>query len=91
MIPCDFPESNVVAGVMADYEHESHVRSLRAYVGTMDGGPLDGVDIVVTAWKPTLEELARLNSGAPVFLSCIGGLPPHFLCTTFEAATTPRG
>jgi hypothetical protein len=46
-------------------------------------------NMVVVAWKPTAEELAALNAGAPVFLTTLGGLPPHFITTDFAAATTP--
>lgn len=44
---------------------------------------MDGAQFVITAWQPSVEELAQLNEGAPVYFMCIGGLPLHTLTTTF--------
>jgi len=69
--------------------HESQVMPIRAYSGMVRGGSLDGCNIVVTAWKPTPAELKALNMGQPLFLSCIGGLPPHFPSVDFDLAIAP--
>lgn len=38
---------------------------------------VDGVAVVISYWKPTAEELALLNAGAPVALSIVGtSMPP---------------
>lgn len=66
---------------------EEQVKTIPGYIGELQGGNLDGGCVIVVAWKPTPDELIDLAQGKPVFLSCIGGLPPHFLSTSFEAAT----
>lgn len=41
------------------------------------GGEVHRVQMMVTAWEPTPDELARLNAGAPVLLHVMGtGHPP---------------
>jgi len=60
---------------------ESQVAPIPASRYQVVGGPCDGVEMVVVAWLPDAEDLARLNAGGPVYLSCIGGLPPHHLTT----------
>ena len=40
----------------------------------------DGTPAVISAWRPTPEELVRLNLGEPIFLSLIGQtMPPAAL------------
>jgi hypothetical protein len=63
--------------------------SVDAFASEALGGSVDGTPFVVVAWMPEPYELARLNDGHPIFLTCMGGLPPHFLSTTFEQATNP--
>jgi len=79
--PCEFAEANVIFGHPPNLE-ESQCASIPACAYQMVGGPLDGVEMVVVAWKPDAEDLKQLNEGSPVFLSIIGGLPPHFLSTS---------
>ncbi len=87
MIPVDFPEANATFLHPPDLE-ESQCQSVRAYRSTVNSGALDGVPIVVTAWKPSDTDIARITSGQPVFLAFIGtGLPPHLLATSFKEAT----
>lgn len=86
MIPTDFPEANKKFVAPADFD-ENQVRTIRGYVGTMQGGSCDGQPIVVVAWCPTEEQLVELATGAPIFLTCFGGLPPHMLTTNFHDAT----
>jgi len=85
MKPANFPESNCVFGAPSDLD-ESQVLSIPAFTGTVIGGNLDGSRLVVVAWLPTPEEIEQLKTGAPVYLTMIGGLAPHFLSTTFQQA-----
>lgn len=85
MIPTDFKESNIKFNPPLDLE-ESQCKTIFGYHGILHGGSCDGSNVVVTAWKPTVEELKKLNDGCPIYLCCIGGLPPHYLCTSFEEA-----
>jgi hypothetical protein len=88
MIPTDFPESNCVFGAPSDLD-ASQVLSIPALAGKIRGGNLDGARFVAIAWKPTPEEIEQIKSGAPIFLSMLGGLAPHFLTTNItEAAYT---
>ena len=88
MMPINFPESNKVFGPPEDLT-ESQVSRIPAYVGENRTGSCDGLPCVVVAWKPEPRELAALNEGSPVFLTILGGLPPHFLTTNFAEATNP--
>lgn len=89
MTPVEFPEANSRFGPPAGLA-ESQVATIFAYQGVVRGGSLDGERLVVTAWKPTLDELRELALGNPVFLTFIGGLPPHMATTDFAVATNPR-
>jgi hypothetical protein len=68
---------------------ESQCMTIPAFVGKVQGGSVDGCDIVVVAWQPSAEELGQLAAGKPIFISMIGGLAPHFLTTDFEQAIKP--
>lgn len=85
MNPVNFPEATVPFGPPADLD-ESQCGVINAFVGRVEGGNVDGARQVVVAWKPTAEELAELNAGGAVYLSMLGGLLPHFLCTSFDVA-----
>ncbi len=62
-----------------------------AFVGEVNSGPCEGVPMIVTAWKPSVEELQLLNEGEAVFIGFLGGtLPPHILGTSFKQVTNPR-
>jgi hypothetical protein len=87
MSPINFSQANFVFGPPPGYD-ESQVMRISAFVGEAKRGSLDGEKIVVVAWKPNDEDLKRLQAGAPIYLSCFGGLPPHSLNTTFEAASS---
>lgn len=82
MKPADFPESNRKFGPPPGMS-ESQVQTIDAYMGKIDRGPLEGAEMVVTAWQPDADDLARLNAGGVVYLSFIGGLPPHCAATQF--------
>jgi len=88
MTPSTFPEANVILGA-PDGLTDTQVIAIPAYAGEVVGGSVDGLRLVVVAWKPSAVELERLNQGGDIFLSCIGGLPPHFLSTTFVEAINP--
>ncbi len=81
MIPCESKEANVLYGPPPGFD-EAQVASIPACRYEMVGGPCDGVEMVVVAWSPDAADLKRLNEGSPIFLSIIGGLPPHFLSTS---------
>lgn len=66
---------------------DSQVGKIAAYHAKVVGGNLDGSDFVVTAWKPSPEDLKALNEGGMIFLSMLNGLLPHFLTTNFNEAT----
>jgi hypothetical protein len=88
MIPLNFPEANTRFKAPAGME-ESQVGTIPAFAGETKSGSCDGVPCVVVAWLPEPRELEALNRGAPVFLTVLGGLPPHFLTTNFAEATNP--
>ena len=68
---------------------EQQAATISAYVGEIKGGTCDGASIVVVAWMPTMDELSEIIQGNPIYLSGIGGLPPHFLTTDFQQAIRP--
>jgi len=88
MNPTHFPQANIKYGPPLDLE-ESQCMTIPAFVGEVKTGSCDGCQLVVVAWLPTPQELAQLNLGNPIYLSVIGGLPPHFLTVDFEQATHP--
>lgn len=88
MSPVHFPESNVILGAPSGLT-DTQVASIPAYVGETIGGSVDGMRLVVVAWKPSAEELKDLNEGGEIYLSCLSGLPPHFLTTKFNEAIRP--
>lgn len=88
MNPVNFPEANTNFGPPPDLV-ETQCRTIPAYLGQAVGGSCDGVSVVVVAWKPDLEELACLVAGGVIYLTCLGGLPPHYLSTNFALARNP--
>jgi hypothetical protein len=64
--------------------------AIPGFVGVVERGSVEGAQVVVVAWKPSPQEIEALSNGSPIFLSCLGGLPPHFLSTDFHAATHPQ-
>ena len=83
MNPADFPESNCIFSYPKD---EVNVGELGAFAQEIIGGPFDGTVQIVVAWQPTLEEIEEIKSGKPVFIACLGHLPPHYVCTDFGTA-----
>lgn len=88
MIPVAFPEANSRFGPPPDLA-ESQCMTIQAFTGVVEKGPVEGAEVVVVAWKPSPQEIEAMSKGSPIFLSCLGGLPPHFLTTDFHAATHP--
>ncbi len=88
MIASNFPQANIIFGP-PEGMHENQVAKIPAYCGKVGGGSCDGLTLVVTAWRPTVQELVDLNAGTPIFLTFVGGLPPHFVSTRFEQAINP--
>ena len=85
MIPIKFPEANTTFGAPSDMD-ESQVMTIPGFAGQVTGGSCDGMPVVVVAWRPTPEELRDIVDGKPIFLSVFGGLPPHYMATSFEQA-----
>lgn len=73
MTAVDFPQANVKT-----------IPSFRAKIG---GGRFDDGELIVVAWRPSIDDLDRLIKGEMVYLTAFGGLPPHFVSTTFKEAT----
>ena len=83
MMPADFPQANAKFRCPNGMD-ESQVITIPGFVGKLDGGNLDGADVVIVAWIPSKEELEDLNNGGAIFLQVLGGLPPHSLTTRPE-------
>lgn len=88
MIPHAFPECNITFTPPEGLD-ESQVMSIAAFTGGVKQGSIDGVPITVVAWTPTEHERKVLALGNPIYLTFIGGLPPHYPSTSFEEATHP--
>lgn len=88
MTPVTFPQQTHIFGKPGSWS-DSQCKPVPAYLGQAQGGSVDGIPIVVVAWQPDAEALAKLNSGEPIFLTMCGGLAPHFLSTSFEEAIRP--
>lgn len=79
-----FPQANIQ--MKAPPDMESCVGSIPAYRAIIQGGPMDGSDVFVLAWRPSEKEIEEIRNGACVYLTCIGSTPPHLLSTSFEEA-----
>lgn len=88
MTPTDFPQSNTTFGPPTDMD-QNQCKPVRAHISRVLGGSVDGAIVVVVAWQPSEQDIVRINSGAPVYLSMMGGLYPHFMTTEFEQAVNP--
>lgn len=101
MIPVQPPVYNAVFQPPEGMDH-TQVFSIHAYRNAVAPGftqhvfggevkdpnsNLDGAAFVVTAWKPTTEELETLNRGGVIYLSCLAFLPCHFLTTDWRIAS----
>lgn len=88
MTSTNFAQANSTFGPPPDLT-DTQCNTIYAYQGRVERGSVEGSPIVVVAWKPDARELARIAAGEPIFLSCLGGLPPHFLSTSFAEAANP--
>lgn len=86
MTPVDFPQVNA-SFAPPDGLQESQVHTIPGYIGMVEQGSVEGLQMIVVAWQPTAGELLQLNAGGRIYLTVLGGLPPHFLSTTFAEAT----
>lgn len=66
-------ETRIVGAAQPEYQPLS-IRDMPATLHKADGDVT--VNAMVTAWKPTAEELERLNAGEPVLLSILGNVWP---------------
>lgn len=77
MNPIQHATSNDVLRPPAGVSHEDcrplYITRTIYHMG--DGKQVPGI---VSYWRPTQEQLALLNAGAPVFLSCLGLTHPPF-------------
>ena len=72
MNPQRFAESNTV--MLAPHGMEE-CNNIHAWKGAWGQQPA-----VITAWRPTPEELVQINLGEPIYLGCCGTtMPPVFL------------
>ena len=88
MSPVDFPESNIVFKGPEGLD-ETQVRPIRGYLGNVERGSMDGVKLAVVGWEPSEEDLVKMIEGGVIYLTVIGGLPPHYLSMDFHTATHP--
>lgn len=88
MTPYGFPEMNTRFGPPEDMS-EHQVRSIPAYVSETSVGSCDGSKLVIVAHMPDERERTAIAMGAPIFITMMGGLAPHFLTTNFAEANNP--
>lgn len=75
MIPQRFAQSNIV--MTAPKGMEDQCSDIHAYQGELDGNK-----ICITAYRPTPEEIVKLNLGGNLWLWIYGGgMPPVCLTT----------
>jgi hypothetical protein len=88
MDPVTFPEANCTFGPPPGMS-ECQVATIRMYQGEVERGSVEGAPLFVAAWKPTIDELDRLVKGDPIYLTFLGGVPPHYLSMDFQTAIHP--
>ena len=68
------PSNNTTVEPPKNWERKHGAKlPLRPLMAT--GGTTDGVNVLVTWWEPTPDELAVLLRGGKIQLACIGGMP----------------
>ena len=84
MNPSSFPEANGTLGPplgvpeAAPDQSGYGVASLIVWRGTFT----DGDPGVISCWKPTADDLERLNRGEPLWMCCVArSIPPTILTT----------
>ena len=88
MKPIQFEQANSKMGP-PDELVESQCGTVATFKTQIVGGSCDGLPLCVVAWRPDESDIHTLVKGGVVFVSVIGGLPPHFLTTDFHSATHP--
>ncbi len=81
----EFPEANCRFGPPPDLD-ESQCYTIPGFRGIVERGSVEGSAFVVVCHAPTPEERAAIAAGAPIFVTMMGGLAPHFLTTNFAEA-----
>lgn len=81
-----FPEANTRHRAPEGLD-ESHVKTIPSFRAQIHDGPHDGAEMIVVAWRPSPDDLKKLNEGGFIYLSMMGGLCPHFLSTEFKEVT----
>lgn len=89
MTPATFKQANGILRPPEDLT-DDQCESISSFTGQIQGGNLDGAPTFSVAWKPSLEELEAIALGEPVFLTVIGGMPPHFLTVGFPHGIRER-
>lgn len=82
MTPTTFPQANTVIKPPDDIP-ESQITPIAAFLGIMAGGCFDGAQMVTVAWQPSPEERERINQGASIFITFLGGVLAHSVSTEF--------
>jgi hypothetical protein len=90
MMPLEISEANMTLLLPNDLlGHKTKARCVRARIISVTDGPLDGLSIVIIAYKPSPLDISRILSGEPIYLSFMAGVAPHFLSTALEEALNP--
>jgi len=77
MLPIDFKEANFTFAKPEGWTDEQ-CSDLRVW----KGNDTEGMPLIISAWKPSKEDLEALNNGQPLFLSVYGsGMPPVSIFT----------
>lgn len=80
MLPIDFPGSNFTFTKPQGMTDEQCM-SLRVF----KGHDTEGNPVIISAWKPSYEDIKAINEGRPIWFSCRGlGMPPVSIYTCDE-------
>ncbi len=90
MKPVSFPQANAKFGPPEGMSEEQ-VSSVDVFGGKIQGGHLDGSNIIITCWEPTDEELTQILVDRKIYFSILSLgdtpiLPPHCITTNFQDA-----
>lgn len=78
-MPVDFPGTNITFTKPAGWKDED-CADLKAMVGVDEGLPF-----IITAWKPSKEDIEAINRGEPIYMKTHGaGFIPTFMFTMNE-------
>lgn len=80
MLPIDFLGTNITFTKPAGWKDED-CSDLQAFLGIGE----DGNHFVLTAWKPSKEDIDAINRGEPIYMKTTGaGFIPTFMFTLNE-------